>query len=292
MLLKYGLQPALMVGVLALWLTVDDGEIAFLAAGLGLPILLTVLERLAPRRPDWVQPPRYAALLAVVFLATGLFTAAVVEPLYAQTLEPALAELRRSLGLDIWPHEWPLLAQVFLAFFASEFIWYWIHRAEHRWQWVWRASGHGAHHAFKNLATLNGGANHPLEILLVLTVPAAIVESLFGAGAAIGGSVLLVLTLALLAHSNIELNTKGIGLLFTVNRYHIHHHSMVFDESNTNYGCAAIVWDRLFGTFDDGDTQETGTGPSQPSLWHIFLMPWREPVDTQTAPRPAAETAA
>lgn len=118
----------------------------------------------------------------------------------------------------------------------------------------------------------------------MLTVPSAVVELLFGAGAAVGGSYLLLLTLAFLAHANLDLNTRVIGWLFTTNRYHIHHHSMVLEESNTNFGCAAIVWDRLFGSFRDAATTQTGTGPTQPSLWGIFLMPYREPRDTQTSP--------
>ena len=58
----------------------------------------------------------------------------------------------------------------------------------------------------------------------------------------------------------------------------------MLEESNTNYGCAAIVWDRVFGTFEDAATQETGTGPTEPSLWGKFLMPFVEPEDTSTAP--------
>jgi len=58
----------------------------------------------------------------------------------------------------------------------------------------------------------------------------------------------------------------------------------VLDESNTNYGCAAILWDRMFGTFADAPTRETGTGPTEPSLWGKFLMPIKEPADTQIAP--------
>jgi sterol desaturase/sphingolipid hydroxylase (fatty acid hydroxylase superfamily) len=55
-------------------------------------------------------------------------------------------------------------------------------------------------------------------------------------------------------HSNLDLDSKGIGWLFTTNGYHFRHHSRVFEESNTNYGCAAIVWDRVFGTFAEGPT--------------------------------------
>ena len=61
-----------------------------------------------------------------------------------------------------------------------------------------------------------------------------------------------------LVHSNINLSAKGIGLFFTTNRYHLRHHSIVLEESNTNYGCATIFWDRVFGSYVDGDTIECG----------------------------------
>ncbi|MEM6709172.1 MAG: sterol desaturase family protein [Pseudomonadota bacterium] len=283
-LIKYGLQPTVTLVVLALWASDPESLWLFPAVLVGLQLLLGVLEVLYPRQRSWIQGPSEKAVLVTVFFVTGVFGVAAVEPLYAETVRPALDAIRAALGLDVWPHQWPLMLQALLAFFLSEFIWYWIHRAEHRWHGFWRLSGHGSHHAFHNLNAINATANHPLEILLVLSLPAAIVELVFGAGAAIGGSVLLLITQAFMAHANLDLNTRVIGWLFTVNRYHIHHHSAVLAESNTNFGCGAIVWDRLFGTFSDADTQQTGTGPTQPSLWRIFLMPYREPEDTQTAP--------
>lgn len=283
-LIKYGLQPALIIGVLALWYYNYEAWWMFPAVVFGVQLLLGVLEYIFPARPEWVHSARYKTLLGSIFVLMFLFSGMLVEPLYAETVNPFLSDIRTQLGIDIWPTSWPIIAQVLLAFFMSEFIWYWLHRAEHRWQWFWRLSGHGAHHAFKNLGALNAGANHPLELLLVLSIPSAIVELVFGAGVAVYGSLMLLLTQAYIAHSNLDLNTKVIGWLFTTNRYHIHHHSSVFAESNTNFGCAAIVWDRLFGTFRDAYTVETGTGPTQPSVWQLFIMPYKEPTDTETSP--------
>ena len=240
-------------------------------------------DMVSDRIPAYELPPcRY--MLISVFIATYMFGGAVAVPFYMETVDPILSQLRAIAGLDFWPSHWPLMVQVLIAFFMSEFIWYWLHRAEHRWGWIWRMTGHGSHHAFKHLGAIHVGANHPLEILLVLSLPATVVELLFGAGSAIGGSILLLITQASIAHSNLDFNTRVIGLLFTTNRYHIHHHSAVFEESNTNYGCAAILWDRLFGTFRDADTADTGIGPTQPGLWQIFIMPVLEPNDIQTSP--------
>ena len=59
----------------------------------------------------------------------------------------------------------------------------------------------------------------------------------------------------------------------------------MFEESNTNYGCNVILWDRIFGTFSDAPTEATGIGDTEPSLLGKVLMPFRRPDDTAVAPR-------
>jgi len=281
--IEYALQPVLLVTVLSLWYLNQESLTIYPLILIGVQVVLGIIEYQLPARPDWLLPAKEktGVILLVVFIF--FYSAMVAAPFYASTLDPALSDLRNQLGIDLWPHEWPMIPQVILAFFMSELIWYWFHRAEHRWPIVWRLSGHGAHHSFKNLGAINYGANHPLEYF-VLLVPSAIVELLFGAGAAIGGAAILLVTQASIVHSNIPTNSKVIGWLLTTNRYHIHHHSLVLEESNTNYGCAVILWDRLFGTFSDKHTEETGIGPSEPNIWNKFLMPIREPTDSQISP--------
>jgi len=279
---KYTLQPLALILILWFWMSDTGNPLAF-AISLGtLHVVLGTLERFMPARPGWLiggwEQVRNVLLVIALTIAVGY-----VAVLYDEVLRAPLTQVRQALSLEIWPHQWPLLAQVFLVFFLSEFIWYWFHRAEHRWHLVWRLSGHGAHHSFKQLGALNFGLNHPLEFSL-LVLPAALIELTFGVGAAAAGAAILGAAQASIAHCNLDLNTRAIGWLFTTNRYHIHHHSMVLEESNTNYGCSAIVWDRLFGTFANAETLEAGTGPTEPTLWQKFLMPVREPADTAIAP--------
>lgn len=281
-IVKYALQPLALLLILWYWLGNPDNALAFVVCIGGLHIVLGVLEYLLPARPQWLITgwTKVGNIALVILLTMGV---GLVAQLYDAVLREPLSQIRQTLGLDFWPHQWPILLQALLVFFLSEFIWYWFHRAEHRWQWIWRLSGHGAHHSFKQLNAHNFGLNHPLEFFL-LVLPAALVELTFGVGVAAAGAALLTTAQASIAHCNLDLNSKGIGWLFTTNRHHIHHHSMVLEESNTNYGCAAILWDRLFGTFADAGTAEAGTGPSEPSLWQKFLMPVREPADTAIAP--------
>ncbi|MEM7017490.1 MAG: sterol desaturase family protein, partial [Pseudomonadota bacterium] len=130
---------------------------------------------------------------------------------------------------------------------------------------------------------LNFGLNHPVEYFFIL-LPAALVELTFGVGVAAAGAAIFGVTQTSIVHANIKLNTQWIGLLFTTNTYHICHHSAVLEESNTNYGCSAIIWDRVFGTFLDRQIVDAGTGPTEPTMWQKFLMPIRDPVDTEIAP--------
>lgn len=280
--LEYGLQPTLIVAVVTLWFFNRENPLTYIAILAGTQLLLGVLEYWTPARRDWRQPAREKATnlgIVIVILAGTV----AVAGFYGSVLAEPLASLRNALGLDVWPKQWPVIVQVFMVFFLSEFIWYWVHRAEHRWPLVWRLSGHGAHHSFKHLGAINFGANHPLEMFL-LVLPSALVELFFGVGVATAGAAVLTVVQASIAHANLTLNARWIGWLLTTNEYHIRHHSMVLEESNTNYGCSAIIWDRVFGTFAAGAIVEAGTGPTEPSLWQKIVMPIREPADTAIAP--------
>ncbi len=288
-LTKYWLQPVLVLLALSPPLLTAGGAYHGLF-WISLICLLTLLEILIPARPDWQESFNDKLMvLGLVWIANTF--GELCEGFFEETLFPWLASLRESLGLDIWPSDWPLLLQVLLLFMGFELVNYWYHRGAHRWNWLWRASGHGTHHAFKHLTALNTMANHPLEALFLLLPLLVVGYMLGGADVALATGSLFVVTV-FLAHSNLDLNSKIIGWFFTTNRYHIHHHSMVMEESNTNYGCACILWDRIFGTFSDADTEEAGIGKSQPSYAELFLMPFEEPSSSEIAPAPRIAAAA
>lgn len=280
-LTKYWLQPALIVLAMSLPL-LELPKISYQVFWTCMLVLLICLEAVIPARPHWQKSLNENLLvLGLVWIAStagDIFKALMDESVFSW-----LESIRDQFGLGIWPGEWPMIAQVMLVFMGYEFVNYWYHRGAHRWGWLWKASGHGTHHAFKNLSAINTMANHPFEAVFLL-LPRMIVGVLLG-GVEVGlatGSLFFVTVF--MAHSNLDLNSKIIGWIFTTNRYHIHHHSMVREESNTNYGCACIFWDRVFGTFSDADTEETGIGKEQPGYAELFLMPFEEPKASEVAP--------
>ena len=278
----WALQPALLLGVLATWIADPENPALFGLTFLGVHLLLGAFEYRIPARPHW-RHPATEKLVVLGIAVVSFMVGGAASGLYETYLTAPFDALRATLHLDLWPHHWPLVPQALLVFFLSEFIWYWIHRAEHRWSPVWRLSGHGAHHAFKKLNAINAGANHPIELFLIV-LPAIFVDLLFGVGVAAYGAVLLTLVQTAVVHSNLRLNSSVIGWLFTTNAWHIRHHSADLAESNTNYGCAAIVWDRVFGTFGDSAVVEAGVGPREPTTLEKLLMPLREPEGSVIAP--------
>lgn len=273
-------HPLLLGGAYLIWLAMGRGGEAMIVAFIAAFAVLMVLEWRVPAMPEWrLRPGQRAALAGLYVMTFALFAA--FTAIYEATFVQPLVAVRGALGLG-WPDGLPVLAQVLLLFFASDFIYYWIHRAIHRWGFLWKASGHGFHHAFQNLHALNVGANHPFE-LVMLTLPMVLVATVFGApGEIVAGATLLVSVNAASAHANVRMDAPVFSWVFTSANQHRRHHSSEFAVSNTNFGCNVILWDRLFGTFSKGDVQQTGIGPSEPTLGQKFMLPFREPPYADT----------
>ena len=280
-LTKYWLQPVLTIFALSLPLQ-DADKLSYQLFWFSMISLLTCLEVLIPARPSWQETFNDKLMvLGLVWIAS--MAGDFFEAIFDKSLFVWLGNIGESTGLDIWPSDWPVLAQVVLLFFSYELVNYWYHRGAHQWYWLWKVSGHGTHHAFKHLTAINTMANHPLEALFLM-LPRMLVGFLLG-GAEVGiAAASLFSVTVFMAHCNLDLNSRVNGWVLTTNRYHIHHHSIVREESNTNYGCACIFWDRIFGTFSDADTEEAGIGKTQPSYAELFLMPFEEPEASEVAP--------
>lgn len=278
----YGLQPAILLVVFVIACTQDVTLGVTAGVLVGVQLLLGFLEHRSPLNPAWIVRGVEKWQHFGFFLLYSLSAALILE-LYHRYVAGWLDTWRHALGLDIWPSHWPVAARILLALICSEFIWYWFHRLEHRYAIVWRISSHGVHHSFKKLNALNFNTNHPIEAL-VISLPAVLVAFLLGAGSDSQAALLLIIANTSCAHANINMNTKGIGWFFTTNAWHFRHHSVVMPESNTNYGCMLIIWDRLFSTFEEGIPVELGTGPREPTFKEKMLMPLREPEGSSIAP--------
>ena len=159
--------------------------------------------------------------------------------------------------------------------FAIEFIGYWAHRVQHRFMFLWRI--HATHHHIVKMSAARADRTHPLEFL-GLNLGSVVALAFLGASADVVGVVLVFrLATAHVCHCNLPLVSGVFGWVFNTAEWHQLHHSCDYAESNTNYGCTVIFWDRVFGTFSSKSSIErvgNGTG-RRLSLLTQLTIPFR-----------------
>lgn len=240
--------------------------------------LLLLAERLIPKREDWSLNGYDLAEDAFWVLATYL----IWLPLYADYYETPISQgfdwLREAsafpfaLQAETIPG---LLLAAMIGIFASEFIYYWIHRLQHRTMFFWRM--HATHHHITKMSVARTDRTHPLEFL-GLTFGSAVALAFLGASDDVIALCLVFRTaVAYMNHSNLPMTPGVFGLVFNTPTWHQAHHSLDFKESNSNFGCIVIIWDRIFGTFlDQHHVKELGNGTGEPlSIYMQLTMPFR-----------------
>lgn len=220
---------------------------------------LMVLERLYPARA--FPPMRGWTLMGAVFLVVsvpvGAFTAFVLpfDWLDAHAL----------LSLEPWPFSLELL----VGFLVSTFCYYWLHRAQHAFDWFWR-SGHQLHHAIPRVDLAGTAFLHPTDLFLQIAVNIVACAFVLGLSAEATAAVSLIATACgFFQHLNLKTPT-WLALLVQRPEAHCVHHQI--GVHGYNYGDFPL-WDRLFGTFrNPAEWSGTAGFGGRPQLAQLFLM--------------------
>lgn len=148
---------------------------------------------------------------------------------------------------DVWPHDLPVAAQAVLMVLIADFLRYWLHRASHRFEILWRL--HAVHHSPKKLYWFNVGRFHPIEKALQYLLD-SLPFLLLGVSDAVLASYFVFYAInGFFQHSNCAIRLGWLNYLVSGPELHRWHHSREAAESNSNYGNNFIVWDLLFGSF-------------------------------------------
>jgi sterol desaturase/sphingolipid hydroxylase (fatty acid hydroxylase superfamily) len=141
------------------------------------------------------------------------------------------------------------VANFAIGFLLLDFGRYWLHRVFHAVPWLWRL--HSLHHADSDLDVSTSFRHHPVEFVvgsglfwlaLVITGFPTDIAAAYLVCASI---------LSCLQHGNtalpasLELVLQRVVVTPDMHRLH---HSVVPDESNSNFGFLFSFWDRLFAT--------------------------------------------
>jgi len=142
----------------------------------------------------------------------------------------------------------PGVARIVLAIFLVDFMIYWIHRAQHRFELLWRT--HAWHHSIEHLYWFSGFRTSFLHSFIYNIPQAAVPMLVFNLSpleAGIGYSIGLLIQFW--EHTNLDVNVGVLRHLIITPDYHRVHHSS--EHSRTNFGTTFSLWDRLFGTYYD-----------------------------------------
>ncbi|HTX67147.1 MAG TPA: sterol desaturase family protein [Opitutaceae bacterium] len=151
----------------------------------------------------------------------------------------------------------PAAARIFLAILLVDFIIYWLHRAQHRFDLLWRT--HAWHHSIEQLYWFSGFRTSFLHSLLYNIPQAAVPMLVFNLSpyeAGIGYSIGLLIQFW--EHTNIDIPIGPLQYVFITPAYHRVHHS-ASDLCRRNFGTTFSLWDRMFGTYVNPETVPAST---------------------------------
>jgi sterol desaturase/sphingolipid hydroxylase (fatty acid hydroxylase superfamily) len=192
--------------------------------------LLVAAEMAFPREPLMSFRDR---IRVVIFAAIYIPFTYVTGPLIYRAV-PNFEPLIPSIGVG----------NAIAAILIADFLYYWMHRAQHSIPWLWRI--HAVHHSIEKMGA-GSGFHHLIEAPLRALLVAAPTTIIFGgkAGAVAG---FFVVMHGYYVHTTTRLGFGRFAWLVCDNRVHRIHHSREPRHFDKNFGVLTLVWDKLFGT--------------------------------------------
>jgi sterol desaturase/sphingolipid hydroxylase (fatty acid hydroxylase superfamily) len=253
----------------------EDTLVRFIASiGMALAIVggAVLIERLGARKKKAPRTVVFNATYAVAIIALTV----ALQPVSAA--EHAFVASRLDLAPIPLPDQGARLwGSAVVLMLAEDFIFYWVHRAQHRFPVLWAM--HSFHHSDDDLNVTAAYRHYWLDKLfftLVAYVPLGLVFQISpGIAAAYG---VLFAFFALFPHMNIRMELGPLTRVITGPQIHRIHHSIYPHHFDTNFAGAFPLWDLLFGTFhrpEHGEFPPTGVTsvPSRPGPIEVFLWP-------------------
>jgi len=244
-------------------------------------IVVAIWEGVAPRRQQMsARGTRWPGNLGVVALNTIM--ARVAAP--GGVVGLALAAQTQGWGV-MSQLTMPFWLAVALSVLVLDLAIYLQHVLFHAVPALWRL--HRMHHADLDCDVTTGARFHPIEILLSLGIRLSVVMALGPPAIAVVIFEVLLNGTAMFNHGNVRLPVHlehFLRLLVVTPDMHRVHHSIVPQETNSNFGFNFPWWDRLLGTYraqpaagHDGMTIgiEQFREPRELGLGRMLVQPFR-----------------
>jgi len=211
-------------------------------------VAMVLWEVVAERRPQRIgRRQRWPGNLSIIALDT--LAVRLIFPLAA--VGAALIAAERGWGLFNQVTV-PMWLAVVASVVVLDMAIYFQHRLFHAVPWLWRL--HRMHHADLEFDVTTGLRFHPLEILISMGIKLAVVSLLGAPALAVLIFEVLLNATSMFNHGNVRLPARidrWLRLLVVTPDMHRVHHSIVRQETDSNFGFNLPWWDRLFATYRD-----------------------------------------
>jgi len=197
------------------------------------------------------------------------------------SLAVILPMTKLAAAADLWGRDEGGIVSIILHILLLDFWVYWWHRANHRFDFLWRF--HRVHHLDETLDTSTAVRFHFGEVFLsaLIRVPVILLFSIPFRDVVIFESVLLAA--AFFQHANIRLPEKFeknlSRIIVTPSIHWVHHHADSRDM-HSHYCLLLSIWDRAFKTSSQTPRSEDmalGVPDEEDrKFWDLLLLPFRK----------------
>jgi len=254
--------------------------------------VFAILEVLAPRlRLATSKVSRWSSNLGITLLNSFLVHSVMI----LSPVAIALLTREKSWGiLNFIPL--PSWIEVILAVLFLDFIIYLQHIAFHFYPPLWKL--HLVHHTDIDFDVTTALRFHPLEIFISLGIKMVAITL-------IGAPVLAVLIFEIVLNSTAMFNHSNLYLPKSLDQFlrlflvtpdmHRVHHSILKEETNSNYGFNVPWWDRIFQTYRDQPKKrhegitiglEGFRNPRQLHLFRLLILPFLQETNSSSIQTP------
>jgi sterol desaturase/sphingolipid hydroxylase (fatty acid hydroxylase superfamily) len=310
-IVRYGYAPFMMLGLTAAayWVVTElavagDNPWAYLWLAPLLALAYATAfgaEKVAPFFDEWNDHHEHGDTQTTVLHILVYEYQSIV----GVVLIPVICWLFPFQGL--WPTQWPMWAQVLVAFVISDFMFMIMHYISHRYAPLWRL--HAVHHGVGRLYGMNGVMRHPLHQvidMIIANAPLVIIGMPVPVAVMLGFIISITL---IVQHSNVDARLGPLQKHLSIGRIHHLHHVNWGTEGDCNFGLLLTVWDRLLGTFHEKPPREITAkdlgvdelpnfpkGYVEQFLFPLFYKPgqgeperYRKVATSEATPTPAQE---
>jgi len=170
---------------------------------------------------------------------------------------------------------WPIAdvgLSFLLGFLLLDLLHYLVHRCEHAVPLFWRF--HALHHSDPDVDVTTSVRHHPIEYVFGSAVYWVAIILLDVPTVAVAAHGLALFGTAAFQHGNVRLpewvEQRLQWVLVTFDMHRIHH-SVVFDQGNSNYGAVLSIWDRFLGTYT-----KLSRAQHDKIVFGVRELPWRD----------------